>query len=83
MQESLHAITSTPIGSYHNEAERLVGRLRANLDYAGIDSIMEGGLHEYLDALQLTLNDIGVAIGERFFGHPPAQVEQTQSQSLH
>jgi uncharacterized alpha-E superfamily protein len=93
MQESLHSITGSPLGGYQNEAERLVGTLRARLDYVDIDSIMAGGLHEYLDELQQTLNDIGVAIGERFFGTPaetntPSQASnetfrQTQTQSFH
>jgi uncharacterized alpha-E superfamily protein len=87
LQESLHAITRTPLGGYRNEAERLVGTLRARLDYVTIDTIMESGLHEYLDELQSTLNDIGVAIGQRFFGTPIAEAKstqtQTQTQSFH
>jgi uncharacterized alpha-E superfamily protein len=66
MQESLHDITGTPIGSYTTEAERLMGTLRSDLDYAEIDRIMEIGLHEYLDKLQHTMNRIGAAITEHF-----------------
>ncbi len=66
-QESLHAITGTPLGSYKNEAEQLLGTLRARLDYANIEQIMEFGLHEYLDQLQVTLNEIGGAVHKRFF----------------
>lgn len=66
-QESLHAITGTPIGSYTTEAERLLGTLRARLDYADIEQIMSFGLHEYLDQLQTTLNEISSAIHQRFF----------------
>lgn len=66
IQESLHDITGTPIGSYTIEAERLLGTLRSDLDYAEIDRIMEMGLHEYLDKLQHTMNRIGNAITEHF-----------------
>jgi hypothetical protein len=66
-QESLHAITGSPIGCHRTEAERLMGILRASLDYANIDQIMEFGLHEYLDELQNTLNEIGGAVHKRFF----------------
>jgi len=66
-QASLHAITGSPIGSYKTEAERLMGTLRASLDYANIDQIMEFGLHEYLDQLQNTLNEISGAVHKRFF----------------
>jgi uncharacterized alpha-E superfamily protein len=41
--------------------------LRASIDYAKIEQVMDSGLHEYLDNLQLTLNDIGTAIAQRFF----------------
>jgi uncharacterized alpha-E superfamily protein len=67
LQESLHAITGTKTGSYEDPAERFVGQLRASLDYADIDEIMKMGLHEYLDELQGTLNEVGSAIQARFF----------------
>jgi uncharacterized alpha-E superfamily protein len=66
-QESLHAITGSPIGTHKSEAERLLGQLRAKLDYAEVEGIMRGGLHEYVDELQSTLNAIGEAIRNRFF----------------
>jgi uncharacterized alpha-E superfamily protein len=66
-QESLHALTGTPIGSHQNDAERLLGQLRASLDYVEIDSVMDRGLHEHLDGLQSQLNDIGSAIQRLFF----------------
>lgn len=71
-QRSLHALTGTPLGSYHTEAERLLGQLVANLDYADIDQVMDFGLHEYLDQLQNTLNQVGMSISQRFFEHPEA-----------
>lgn len=67
MQEALHRITGTPIGSYTNAAERLVGQLKCELDYSEIDDVMSIGLHEYLDRIQLTMNKVGAAITERFF----------------
>jgi uncharacterized alpha-E superfamily protein len=67
IQDSLHKITRTPIGSFRTEDERLVGQLRAQLDYAKIDEIMEFGLHEYLDTFQGTLNSIGQEVSNHFF----------------
>ena len=66
-QESLHAVMRSPIGTYRCEAERLLGQLRARLDYVTIDNVMAGGLHEYVDELQGALNDIGTAIHKQFF----------------
>lgn len=66
-QESLHAITGTPLGTYRNEPEQLLGKLRANLDYVDIEAIFKTGLHEYLDGLQAELNEVGAAIHRQFF----------------
>lgn len=66
-QESLHAISGAPLGSFENESERLLGRLRAELDYAKIEEIMGQGLHEYVDGLQGQLNDVCGAIQRQFF----------------
>jgi uncharacterized alpha-E superfamily protein len=66
-QKSLHALTGSPVGTHRSEAERLLGQLRASLDYADIEQIMKGGLHEYVDGLQVQLNSIGEAIQTLFF----------------
>lgn len=82
-EESLRAVTGSPPGTFANRAEQLLGRLRAELDFASTDEIVSGGLHEFLDELQRRLNDVGVAIHDSFFAaHPgpadepaPAQVQ--------
>jgi uncharacterized alpha-E superfamily protein len=79
-QESLHALTGSPIGSHKNESERLLGELRARFDYARIDHIMNDGLHEYLDELQVALNDIGGTIGRRFFHVEELEASEGQGQ---
>jgi uncharacterized alpha-E superfamily protein len=66
-QESLHAISGAPLGSFENESERLLGRLRSELDYAKIEEIMEQGLHQYVDSLQKQINDVGGAVQQQFF----------------
>ncbi len=66
-QESLHAISGTPLGSFMNESERVLGRLRSELDYAKIGEIRAHGLHQYIDALQGQLNDVGSAVQLQFF----------------
>jgi uncharacterized alpha-E superfamily protein len=66
-QESLHSVTGTPLGSFEHESERLLGRLRSELDYANIEEIMGQGLHQYVDALQSQLNDVSGSIQKQFF----------------
>lgn len=66
-QKSLHSITGTPLFACQNEAERRLGSLQAELNYASIDEVMKAGLHEYIDKLQSSLNEAGAAIVEEFF----------------
>lgn len=78
----IHAISGTPTDSYYNSAERQIGRLTSELDYADIHEILNQGLHEYLDAFQGKLNAVGDAIFETFFAtrtYPESQrVQQLQ-----
>ncbi len=69
-ESSLHQITGTPIGSWTHSSERTLGRLRAELDYTTLDEIFEMGLHEFLDKLQIQLNQVGHHIFEDFMAIP-------------
>lgn len=70
-ERSLHAITGCPIGAFSCKSEQLLGRLCADLSYTEIDTIIEGGLHEFIDDLQARLNLVGNAVFERFFAIAP------------
>jgi uncharacterized alpha-E superfamily protein len=73
---SLHEISGGDRDSYSNEAERRIGMLRTELDYARLDQVFAMGLHQYLDDVQRKLNDVGDAIHDTFFSlrkpGPPA-----------
>lgn len=79
-QISLRAISNSP-NSLSNEAERRLGRLSAELNYAQIDEIVAQGLHEFLDNLQTKLNKIDDAIFETFFAFPDVEHQSTQLHS--
>src|SRR5438477_1366328 len=49
---ALHHISGSHETKYANEAERLSGRLRSDLDYVTIGDIFKFGLHEYLEQIQ-------------------------------
>lgn len=70
-ERSLHAITGCPLGAFSCKSEQLLGRLCADLSYTEIDTIIDGGLHEFVDDLQARLNLIGEAVFERFFAIAP------------
>jgi uncharacterized alpha-E superfamily protein len=73
-EESLHAISGTPVGTFRNPVERWLGQLRSELGYARVDDIIEDGLHQFLDGLQGKLNVVGDAIFETFFALRPVDM---------
>ncbi|OYW19269.1 MAG: hypothetical protein B7Z55_09185 [Planctomycetales bacterium 12-60-4] len=70
-EQAMHAITGTPIDTYQNTAEMRLGQLRSELSYASVTEITNSGLHEYLDALQIRLNQIDDAIFQTFIAMRP------------
>ena len=79
--ESLHSISGSAVGSFSNRPEQLLGPLRAELAYARAEEIISGGLHQFVDDLQIRLNLIGKAIFDTFFAIRPMEMVQSQSQS--
>jgi uncharacterized alpha-E superfamily protein len=87
-ENSLRTITGTPTRTFRNAAEQKLGRLCAELDYTSIDDVLREGFHEFIDRLQIRLNDVGNALQDTLLTPrasvvpppPPAEI-QTQSQS--
>ena len=65
--QSLHAITGTPMGAFSCVSEQQLGRLRAEIEFANAESILAAGLHEFLDSLQVRVNKIDECLLEDFF----------------
>jgi A predicted alpha-helical domain with a conserved ER motif. len=66
VDEMLHNITGTTTGRYSNRCEKLAGALLARLNFAGPSDVLERGLHNYIDDLQVALNETGQAIFETY-----------------
>jgi uncharacterized alpha-E superfamily protein len=66
-ERSLHEITGTPAGTWCYPVERVLGRLRSELDYITIEDIFNTGLHEFMDNLQQQVNAVGKRILETYF----------------
>ena len=90
-QSCLHEITQTPNGKWCNGAERALGRLCSKLGYITIEDIIQSGLHEFLDQMQSSINQVGNEIHTAFFAfgdfpngisHSPSNNIQIQSASL-
>jgi uncharacterized alpha-E superfamily protein len=70
-RDSLHAISGTPAGRFANQAEQRLGKICADLAYTTVQTIIEGGLHEFVDNLQLSMNLVDDAIFDTFFAMRP------------
>ena len=86
-ENSLRTITGTPTRTFRNSAEQKLGRLCAELDYTSIDDVLREGFHEFIDRLQVRLNDIGNALQDTLLTPrasatpPPAPAPEPQIQS--
>jgi uncharacterized alpha-E superfamily protein len=81
--QSLRAITGSAEGAFQNPAEQRLGHLRSTLAYTDVKQIISRGLHEFVDDLQVKINEIDEAIFETFFAlrSPTQSQSQTQFQS--
>lgn len=75
-EKSLHAITDSAEGTFVNTAEKLLGRVRSRLEFTSVDEVFQRGLHEFVDELQVQLNDVGGAIRECFFAWPSEEKDE-------
>lgn len=79
-QICLQRISGSTNGSTTNAAEKLLGRLKADLEFTDIDEVIKQGMHEYLDSLQTRINQAGIAIGTTFFNIKPLAEMTTEDQ---
>ena len=87
-EQCLHEITQTPTGSWCNSAERALGKLCSQLGYLTIEDIIESGLHEFLDQIQNSINEVGneiytsfIALGDSYCVIPNQSSNNIQLQS--
>jgi len=66
-RDSLHLITGTPLGTYRDACEKVLGQTCADLEFVTVKDIIRYGVHEFIDELQIKLNRTGQAIFDRFF----------------
>lgn len=91
LNRALRRISGVTDGKFCNEAEKLAGRLVAELQFNTVDEVFAVGLHQYLDEIQVKLNHIGFAMFNTYiyqpFDHPDenhlVQQEEQQQQSVH
>jgi uncharacterized alpha-E superfamily protein len=70
LNTALRRISGVAEGRFCNEAEKLAGRLLAELQFSTADDIFEIGLHTYIDITQTKLNAIGDALFQAYIFQP-------------
>lgn len=80
-QESISEITGSRPGTFSCRSEQLSGRLRSEMDYTAVEEIVRMGMHEFIDAFQRRLNEIGNALQKDFFTLDTDAESQQQSQT--
>ena len=65
--KSLHAINGTSTSTFSTEAEKVLGKMRSEMEYTDIEDILNQGLHEYLDTFQRMHNHASTVIFDTFF----------------
>lgn len=70
VDDHLHSISGSQLGTYSNEAERVSGNTLAQLNFSSIGDVLGQGHHEYIDQLQKRFNRIGEHIFEAYIFAP-------------
>jgi uncharacterized alpha-E superfamily protein len=66
LDRALRRISGVAEGRFSNSAEKLAGRLVAEMQFSTVDELFDHGLHDYLDELQTKLNNIGGAMFDAY-----------------
>lgn len=83
-QECLHEITQTPPGTWCNGAEKALGKLCSHLSYLTIEDIIQSGLHEFLNEMQDSINQVGNEIYTTFIelGDSHSEISNLSSNNI-
>jgi uncharacterized alpha-E superfamily protein len=69
VERCLRSVSGSSGRRYASDAERLAGRLHADLSFLTIADIRAQGLHEFLEGIQKRCSDIGSAITDKYLRH--------------
>jgi uncharacterized alpha-E superfamily protein len=69
VERCLRSVSGSEGRRYASDAERLAGRLHADLSFLTIADIRAEGIHEFLEGIQKRCSDIGSAITDKYLRH--------------
>jgi len=80
VDEALRRFSGVAPGRYTNDAEKVTGRLLAELSFSTIEDYYSRGLHQAVDDLQVSLNNIGRMIFDIYIDQDGAEAAFAQPQ---
>jgi uncharacterized alpha-E superfamily protein len=69
VERCLRALSGSSGRRYANDAERLAGKLHADLSFATVADMHAAGLHEFLEGIQERCAEIGSAVTDLYLRH--------------
>ena len=67
VQKSLHAISGVPVGKYKLNSEKRIGKICSSISYLSVNEVIEAGLHEFLDHIQIQIAKTAEAITSEYY----------------
>jgi uncharacterized alpha-E superfamily protein len=71
----LHRLSGKERREYRSQEERNFGKLLSDLNFITIEQILDKGLHQFLEGVQKTLDQLDDHIYQEFMYHPPVDTE--------
>jgi len=78
MDDALRRVSGSRGEAFNNHAEKLAGRLVADLNFSALEDIKTIGMHNYMDETQVKLNAIGEAIYKTYLFCPPRDLSEPE-----
>ncbi len=75
LDAELHRLSGKDRREYRSQEERNFGKLLSDLNFITIQEILDAGLHQFLQGVQKTLDELDDHIYQEFMYHPPVDTE--------
>ena len=79
-EQCLYKISKSNGEGYSNSAEKAMGELRSKLEFDDVNDIIFSGLHEYIEQLQIKINNVSNKINDNYFQIKDNFASQTMDQ---
>ncbi|NTV46749.1 MAG: alpha-E domain-containing protein [Chlorobiales bacterium] len=74
-EDALLRLSGSSRRAYMNNADRLIGKMEADLSYVTVDDIYSQGLHEYLEDMEQQLVKVGEQVHLIYFAYHTPEIE--------